>query len=76
MEEIEFKEGLSPDVSTCQNFLSELGEEKEVTAIIVPVRVKREGGSQKNKITISWACNHGRKCFRSSCIYAKGDMEV
>ena len=41
---------------------------KRVTAVLVPIKVEREG----DRLLIRWGCSRAKSCSDRTCIYSRG----
>jgi len=64
---------LQPVISACHVFVPAINSGPERTTIVVtPITFKE----MKGKSIVGWSCSHGRTCYNSSCIYARGGENV
>lgn len=52
-------------VSSCTEFRNELGEPREVSVVISPIRVVSD--DSQNKIKVITGCNLWKACFNGDC---------
>lgn len=57
---------ISPRSFTCRNFIGDGGAQREVTALLAPIRVE-----EKEKMMIAWGCSLGKCCYFPHCRYSR-----
>jgi len=63
---------LQPVISACHVFKPDSESEERTTIVVAPITFKEMRG----KSIVGWSCSHGRTCYNSSCIYARGGENI